>query len=536
MKKLNHFILGIITTVVLFGCGSSAAILSTPIENIDNTPLKYTELSESESKNWMHLDLVSDTIPGMSIDKAYNQVIKNKKGQTVIVAVIDTGIDTNHEDLDDVIWVNKKEIPNNNKDDDNNGYVDDIHGWNFLGDTYDEQFEYVRLLVSGNTSHPRYAEAQAEYNKEYQEYSTLKTQYDQIVQQIVASDKAVAKHLNNDNYTKEEVFAIKTTDQALLRDVSVIKQTYGFGIGSIKETIDAINNDLKNINERLNVHLNKSLKGRKTGDNPDDFSQIAYGNKNVSPPIKKEFHGTHVAGVIAAERNNGKGMNGVANNVKIMALRTVPNGDEYDKDVALAIKYAVDNGAKIINASFGKYYSPHSDKVQEALVYAAKNDVLFVSSAGNEGLDIDKKPSFPNDQKRDGSEIIDTYLSVGAINSKYGSNLVASFSNYGKKNVDVFAPGYQIYSPKPNNEYDFIDGTSFAAPAVSGIAALIRSYYPKLTAAQVKQIIMDSGLQLPAKVTVPGSQNSVKSFGELSKSSKLVNAYNALIMASKISN
>ncbi|MCK0108240.1 S8 family peptidase [Flavobacteriaceae bacterium S0825] len=536
MKKLNLFILGILTMTLLFGCGSSAAILSTPIENIDNTPLKYTELSENESKNWMHLDLMKDTIPGMSVNKAYSEIIKNKKGQTVIVAIIDAGIDTKHEDLDDVIWINKKEIPNNNKDDDKNGYVDDIHGWNFLGDTYDEQFEYVRILVSGDKSHPRYAEAQAEYNKEYQEYSSLKAQYDQIIQQVVASHQAISKHLKKEDYTKEEVLAIKTTDQSLLRDVSVIKQTYGFGIGDIKETIEAFKNDLSQINDRLNVNLNKSLKGRKTGDDPNDFTQTTYGNNNVNPVKKEELHGTHVAGVIAAERNNGKGMNGIANHVKIMALRAVPNGDEYDKDIALAIKYAVDNGAKIINASFGKYYSPHSDKVQEALVYAADNDVLFVGSAGNESLDLDKKPSYPNDQKNDGSEIMDTYLSVGATDSKYGSNLVASYSNYGKKNVDVFAPGSQIYSPKPNNEYDFIDGTSFAAPAVSGVAALIRSYYPKLTAVQVKQIIMDSGLQLPAKVTVPGSQNSVKSFGELSKSSKLVNAYNALIMASKISN
>ena len=536
MKKLNLFIVSIVTITLFIGCGSSTAILSTPIENIDNTPLKYTDLTEDESKNWLHLDLVKDTIPGMSVNKAYSEIIKNKKGTTVVVAVIDAGIDTNHEDLDGVIWVNKKEIPNNNKDDDKNGYVDDINGWNFLGDTYDEQLEYVRIIASGNKKNPRYAEAQAEYNKEHQEYSALKTQYDQIIQQVVSSDKAVSKHLKKENYSKEEVFAIKATNESLQRDVSVIKQTYGFGIGDIKETIEAFKNDLSQINERLNINLNKNLKGRKTGDNPNDFSQIVYGNNNVNPTKKEELHGTHVAGVIAAERNNGKGMNGVANNVKIMALRTVPNGDEYDKDVALAIRYAVDNGAKIINASFGKYYSPHSDKVHEALIYASENDVLFVGSAGNEGLDLDIKPSFPNDQKNDGSEIIDTYLSVGAIDSKYGSNLVASYSNYGKKNVDVFAPGSQIYSPKPNNEYDFIDGTSFAAPVVSGLAALIRSYYPKLTAVQVKQIIMDSGLQLPAKVTVPGSQNSVKSFGELSKSSKLVNAYNALIMASKISN
>lgn len=533
MKIFNKlFAIGLIS-ITIYGCGT-AAIISTPIENIDNTPTKFNDLSEAEERSWGHLDLVKDTIPGMSVDKAYNEIIKNRKGKTVIVAVIDSGIDIGHEDLDDVIWVNRDEIPNNGKDDDNNGYVDDIHGWNFLGDTYNEQMEYVRLLASENKEHPQYAEAQQEYQKEHQKYSQLKAQYQMIIKQINESDKAIAGHLKKQEYTKAEVDSIKSDDEALMRHASIIKQTYTFGLGSVTETKDALNKDLNQIKDYTDFYLNKNHTGRKTNDDPDDFSQTIYGNANVNPSVKEESHGTHVAGIIAAERNNGKGANGVANNVRIMALRTVPNGDEYDKDVALAIRYAVDNGAKIINASFGKYYSPHSEKVKEALVYASENDVLFVHGAGNESLNLDKKENYPNDNDANGNEFIDTFLSVGATEPKYGTDIIASYSNYGKKNVDVFAPGSKIYSTYPEKEYEFAQGTSMASPAVAGVAALIRSYYPKLTAAQVKQVIIDSGLPLKAKVILPDG-SGVKPFADLSKSGKLVNAYNALILANKIS-
>lgn len=536
MKRiLRPLFLLAFTSIIVYSCGSTA-IISTPIANIDNTPTKFNDLTEAEEKAWGHLDLIKDTIPGMSINKAYDEIIKSRKGKTVVVAVIDAGIDTKHEDLKNVMWVNKKEVPNNGKDDDNNGFVDDIHGWNFLGNTYDEQFEYVRLLTSGDTDNPRYNEAQEKYSEEFQKYSTMKVQYEAILKQVTESHNAVAKHLNKEDYTKEEVNEIKTTDQALMRNVSVIKQTYGFGIGSITETIDALNKDLNAvIKPHTNFYLNKELKGRKTGDDPNDFSQIGYGNGNVNPAVKDESHGTHVAGIIAAERNNGIGMNGVANNVQIMSLRVVPNGDEYDKDVALAIRYAVDNGAKVINASFGKYYSPHDDKVEEALAYASQNDVLFVHGAGNESLNLDKKENFPNDNDKTGNEFIDTFLSVGATTQKYGADIIATYSNYGIKNVDVFAPGSNIYSTYPESEYSPQNGTSMAAPAVTGIAALIRSYYPKLSAAQVKQIIMDSGLPLKAKVIVPGGSTQAKPFADLSKSGKLVNAYNALILANTVS-
>lgn len=534
MKTIKKIVASLFLSALFYGCGSTADILSTPIENIDTSPLKVSELTETEKKQWGHLDLVQDTIPGMSVNKAYDEVIKNKKGKKVIVAVIDSGIDIDHEDLDDVIWTNEDEIPNNGIDDDNNGYIDDVHGWNFLCEGYNEQLEFVRILASGDTSNPDYARAQAEYDEEYPKWMSRKTQYEQIYQQIKGADALLSKHIGKETYTKEDVNAINTDDEAVNQAKQMAQYMFNNGMDSMADAINEIESGLKSINERLNYNLNKTFNGRVNGDDPNDLSTKYYGNANVKPSNKDESHGTHVAGIIAAERNNGKGVNGVANNVEIMPIRTVPNGDEYDKDVALAIRYAVDNGAKIINGSFGKSYSPHSDWVRDAIVYAAKNDVLFVHAAGNDSKDVDTEPNYPDDNV-DGKEVADNYIRVGALAPKYGSSMVASFSNYGKNNVDVFAPGAQIYSTTPENEYQTKGGTSMAAPAVAGVAALIRSYYPNLTAAQVKQVIMDSGLALNTKVIVGGDSNDVRPFADLSKSAKIVNAYNALIMAAKIS-
>lgn len=525
------FLITAIAAVLLNSCGGGSAttVLSTPIENIDTTPLKEKELTENEKHNWGHLDLVNDTIPGMSVDKAYSEIIKGQAGQTVIVAVIDSGIDIDHEDLDGVIWTNTKEIPNNGIDDDKNGYIDDIHGWNFLGDAYDEQLEFVRLLASGDTKNPRFKEAQAEYDKDYAETSQTKQNIDGLVQQIPPAQDALRKHLGKDTYTKEDVMKIKTEDEA----VNQAKQMQLF-LYDRDLTLEKLNEYSTAYAERLNYNFNKDFKGRKTGDNPDIFNdKPGYGNGNVKPVKKSESHGTHVAGIIAAERNNGKGANGVANNVKIMSVRAVPNGDEYDKDVALAIRYAVDNGAKVINTSFGKYYSPHSDWVREAIAYAGKKDVLIVNASGNEGQDLDKKDVYPNDAIGVGAEVSATFLSVGALAPKYGSDMVAGFSNYGKVNVDVFAPGAKVYSTTPENEYDTKGGTSMAAPAVAGVAALVRSYFPKLSAAQVKQLLMDSGLPVKSKVVVGGDANDVRGFETLTKSGKMVNAFNALVMAAQ---
>ncbi|MGF1555803.1 S8 family peptidase [Paucihalobacter sp.] len=536
MKNLKHLFLSLVVAGLLLGCGATGAIISTPIENIDSSPLKVSALSENEKQNWGHKDLVKDTIPGMSVEKTYAELIKNRKGNKVIVAVIDSGIDIDHEDLRGVIWTNKKEIPNNGKDDDGNGYVDDIHGWNFLGDAYNEQLEFVRLLASGDTSDPRYAEAEKEYEEEYNKYTGYKTQYDQIALQVSSADETLKAHFKKDDYTKEEVNAIKTEDQALMQAVGLAKYVYGLDMASLSAFKKELNDGLTQINERLNYNLNKDFRGRTTGDDINDITDTNYGNGNVKPIKKAESHGTHVSGIIAAVRNNNLGANGVANNVEIMAIRAVPNGDEYDKDIALAIRYAVDNGAKIINASFGKSYSPHSDWVMDALKYAGDNDVLFVHAAGNDGKDLDSNHNFPNDAINNGPEITNTVITVGSLSSKYGSNLVSGFSNYGKINVDIFAPGDQIYSTMPENEYEFQGGTSMAAPGVAGIAALIRSYYPSLSAAQVKEAILQSGLALNTKVVVGGETSDVRPFADLSKTGKMASAYNAFILASQMAN
>ncbi|MDX1332385.1 MAG: S8 family serine peptidase [Robiginitalea sp.] len=285
--------------------------------------------------------------------------------------------------------------------------------------------------------------------------------------------------------------------------------------------------------------MNVDFNGREVvGDDPYDINSRGYGNGDPMNRVEDESHGTHVAGIIAAERANGLGVDGVADHVRIMSVRAVPDGDEYDKDVALAIRYAVDNGARIINASFGKSYSPNKEWVYEAIKYAAKNNVLIVHAAGNDGLNLDDpaNPNYPNDQEATGPEFADNVLTVGSLDSSYGAEMVSSFSNYGASNVDIFAPGGGIYSTMPNNEYTFQGGTSMAAPAVSGIAALILSRFPKLSAVQVKKIIMQSGLPVKTPVILAGDSELSKPFSETSRSGKIANAYNALILADQVAN
>ena len=529
MKYNKTFLVAyILIAFFLISCGGSP-LISTPVENIDASPLKVLELTNAEKENWGHLDLEKDTIPGMGVDRAYAEILKGKKGKKVIVAIIDSGIDINHEDLDGVIWTNKNEIPYNGKDDDNNGYVDDVHGWNFLGDTYNEQLEMTRLVASGDTSSQRFAEAKADVEKSYNEALQTKKNIDALLQRIPPAQETLKKHLEKNDYTKDDVRRINpdTEDLGQAKGLQMFLYNNNLNLNQIKEIGESYN-------DQLNYNYNVNFKGRKTGDNPDDFNdKPGYGNGNVKPVKKSESHGTHVAGIVAAKRNNGKGANGVANNVEIMSIRAVPNGDEYDKDIAKAIRYAVDNGALIINGSFGKSYSPHSDWVREAIKYAADKDVLIVHAAGNDSNDIDIEPNFPADNI-DGFEIAENYISVGALAPICGSGMVAGFSNYGDINVDVFAPGAQVYSTTPENEYDTKGGTSMAAPAIAGLAALLRSQYPKLTAVQVKKVILNSGLKLTTKVVVGGDASNVQPFSNLSKTGRIANAYNALIMASKL--
>lgn len=529
---ISRSLFGFSASLLLMGCGATT-LVTTPIENIDTTPLKISDLTEAEKKNWGHLDLVSDTIPGMSVDKAYKEIIGTKKGQKVIVAVLDSGIDLKHEDLDGVLWTNKRERAGDGKDNDNNGYIDDIHGYNFLGESYNEQLEAARIVKLKLGDAAMQAKAKTKVETDYAKAVQNKQQYEQILQGVKNADTAVKKHLGKSNYTKKDVSGIKPEDEAMQQHKGVLMQMYTFA-DTISEVFEELEGGIKHFSDQANYNYNINFDGRKVvGDKPYDITDTKYGNGNPQSRSKDESHGTHVAGIIAAERNNGKGVNGVANNVQIMSIRAVPNGDEYDKDIALGIRYAVDNGAKIINGSFGKGFSPNAQWVYDAIKYAAEKDVLFIHAAGNDGANLDDpaNPNFPNDQVDNGPEIADNVITVGALDPKYGSEMVASYSNYGKVNVDVFAPGTDIYSTYPNNEYEYSPGTSMAAPAVAGVAALIRSQYPKLTASQVKKIIMQSGLAPNAKVILGGDTTKVSKLEEISTSGKIVNAYNALIMA-----
>ena len=496
---------------------------------------KKGALTENELKRWSHLDLDKDSIPGMSVDRVYSELLKGKTSTPVIVGIVDSGVDIEHEDLKSVIWTNKKEIPGNKIDDDKNGYVDDIYGWNFLGNSTKENYEYERIIKNKKlVDEATYLKAKAINDKKIEEANQTKFQIELALNGTKKADETLIKLLGKPNYTAEELDAIESKDQEVIQSIAIMKQmlAYGLSVADLKKEIE------KELESYIRVQSGENLKTnyrKVVGDNPDDIKDTKYGDNNVMGPDKEEIlHGTHVAGIVAQVRNNKIGGDGIANNVQILTVRAVPDGDEYDKDIALGIRYAVDNGAKVINGSFGKAFSPHKQWVYDAIKYAESKDVLIVHAAGNDAKDIDKEDNFPNDSDDKVTEFADNMITVGALNYEYGTNVVADFSNYGKLNVDVFAPGVKIYASTPNNTYQFLQGTSLAAPNVAGVAALIRSYYPTLTAKQVKHILMDSGTAIKSSVAVGGDPDKSRLFSALSQSGKMVNAYNAMVMAEKL--
>lgn len=538
MKFLNSIIF-IATFTFLFGSCKTISKIPVPNPSTYNVTAtaKKVPLTDEEIKYWSHSDLVTDSIPGMSIDKAY-AFLQGKKGVEVVVGVVDSGTDLLHEDLKDVAWVNEKEIPSNGIDDDKNGYVDDINGWNFLGSIYKEHLEYQRIVKDPSIAdEASVKEATKFYDEKVAAAKSNEKRYGQMLKMVSNADDAISKHLSKSDYSKDDVTKIETENTALKQSIEVAKQMYGFGLSSLTQAKQELSKLVESASSMLSGEDLKKEYRSVLGDDPNTMDNISYGDAATGHSTKDEAHGTHVSGIIAASRNNKLGMNGVATNVKIMAVRAVPDGDEYDKDVALGLRYAVDNGAKVINTSFGKGFSPKKEWVYEAILYAASKDVLIVNAAGNDGKNLDVEKTYPNDSRDLVTEISDNVLTVGAMSANYDENLPASFSNYGKINVDVFAPGVQIYSTIPDGEYAKFNGTSMAAPSTAGVAALLRSYYPKLSASQVKHILMNSGTMIDFDVIKPGSSSREKPagekvpFSELSVSGRVVNAYNALKMA-----
>ena len=508
---------------------------------------------ESPVANWQNLDLKADGVFGISTEKAYKEILKNKISSPVVVAVIDGGVDTLHEDLKEVLWINSKEIPGNGIDDDKNGYIDDIHGWNFIGsataNVNHDNLEVVRLI---NKLQPKYASAlnstpfTEEERKEFQMYQKLVTDYMAKLQSAQMGyqnttmikrylDEILAK-LGKENPTADDFSDYKAANDMESQVIKFIKPE--LKKRDFKKFYDELKEGITYYDTQIKYHLNVDFDPRKdsVGDDYSNSNERYYGNNDVTGPDAD--HGTHVAGIIGAVRNNEIGIMGVASDVKIMVLRTVPDGDERDKDVANSIRYAVDNGAKILNMSFGKAYSWDKKVVDEAVKYAVSKGVLLVHAAGNDGKNTEKEDNFPNRLFTDSTGVTmgtaQGWIEVGASGWKNDDELVASFSNYGGKTVDVFAPGVKVNSTMPGSTYKENDGTSMAAPVVSGLAALIWSYYPHFTALQVKDIIMSSVEKVDQKVKIKeeGSTRRV-SMNEISVTGGIVNAYKALKLAEK---
>ena len=542
MSPIKINTLSTFALLVLAGCSATLQAQTSSTKEMITAPLavvKKAPVSENELKRWSHLDLVKDSIPGMSVDRAYAELLQGKKGVKVIVGIVDSGVDIEHPDLQGMIWTNPKEIPGNGIDDDKNGFIDDIHGWNFLGDAVHENLEMTRIVKKGDDGSAEYKNALAQYEEKSKKVLEDKQQVDFLID----VHNTIKKELNKTDYKLEDLSKITSTDPKVARSKMIMTQILT-NAGPTFNPEAELEDYRESVYDQFNYNLNKEYDGRKiVGDNPEDIKDNHYGNNVVFGPDKeKALHGTHVAGIIAQIRGNDLGGDGVSNNVEILTVRAVPDGDEYDKDIALAIRYAVDNGAKVINGSFGKSFSPHKKWVYDAIKYAAKKDVLIVHAAGNDGYNIDKKENinYPNDSEDNVKEFANNVITIGAINKSYGETVVAPFSNFGKINVDVFAPGEEIYATVPNNKYKYLQGTSMASPNAAGVAALIRSYYPKLKAAQVKQILMDSGVALPSMVILgenpnPDEKPVAVSSAESSRTGKMVNAYNALLMAEKMS-
>lgn len=530
------------------------AFMFTTAQQVQTNEPNAEELAK---RNWFHANFATDSIYGTASKAAYEYAeSKGLKPSPVIVGVLDSGVEITHEDLKNVLWTNLDEIPGNGIDDDKNGYIDDLHGWNFIGGADGshvnaDNLEITRLVREGmnlfetkdqftnETNIKKYPEKYAAYKdmkiEVEEKLASAKMMIANFETQIAGlrdmfntfateygPDKEITEEgLKNYNPTNPQIMGLK---QGFMATLGTDRAGEVFG-NTPNSMIADIEKDLKD-NKALNYyksqlnHYDVNFDSRKiVGDNYEDKTERYYGNNDVDGP--DSFHGSHVAGIIAAENGNDIGIDGIARNVKIMAVRTVPDGDERDKDVANAIRYAVDNGAKILNMSFGKAYSPEKELVWDAIKYATEKDVLLIHAAGNDNKDIDIESNFPTNY-RDGKEWSNTWLTVGA-SSRYNDKVKASFSNFGVEHVDIFGPGVEIYSTVPKNTYDWAQGTSMAAPAVAGVAAMVWSYYPRLSATQVRQILMDSGNEHP-------------DLKGMSKNAKIVDALKALKLAEKVVN
>ncbi len=510
--------------------------------------------TDSVPANWFNLDYQTDGVMGISTEKAYKTLLKGKKSTPVIVGVLDGGVDVFHEDLKDVVWINPKDSIGNGKDNDGNGYINDKYGWNFIGNANGEnvQFDNLELTRQLRELDKRFAnvtpatELSAKDRKAFLAYQKMVVSYKNKLEEAKMGQFSYDALKRNLDAVVREIG--KKPEEITLSDLENYhpkSNNQRIALGYAKEEIQAngfakfyedITEGAKYFNNQVDYHLNKEYDSRPiVGDNYENAKERFYGNADVKGP--DALHGSHVAGIIGAKRNNNIGIDGVADNVKILTVRLVPDGDERDKDVANAIRYATDNGAKVLNMSFGKSYAHNKQTVDEAIKYAESKDVLMIHAAGNDSEDNDIEPNFPmkyyTNAKGDTTGVANSWITVGATGLYPDTELLAEFSNYGKNSVDVFAPGIKINSTVPDSKYKEEQGTSMAAPVVAGLAAMIRSYYPELTAVETKQIILES-VEKPdqlVRVKVGETATKMARLADISVTGGIVNAYNAILKA-----
>jgi len=530
-----------------------ALMASLPFYTFAQADSASSETKKVAPNDWHELDRATTGYYGISLGKAYD-FLKGRKSKTIVVAVIDSGVDTLQEDLKPILWHNPGEIPGNGIDDDHNGYVDDVYGWNFIGgkdgrnvhqDSYEAARIYWKLKDKYDNKTVDTTTMNAAQKAEYATFLRAKDdvtkgidpaellQMQRILPVLEKGDSVIQKDLGKTEFTGKDVQGYTSQDP----DAKIAAAIY-LNMAKANKNYDISNTDIL---DYLRGQIRKgeaastppeNFRDEIVKDNPNDINDRYYGNNDVMAGTPS--HGTHCSGIIAAVRNNGLGMNGIADNVRIMMVRAVPDGDEHDKDIANAIRYAVDNGAEVISMSFGKGFSPQKSWVDDAVKYAQSKGVLLVHAAGNDAKNIDSTENFPNPVFLDGSGVAKNFITVGASGDATNGGFTASFSNYGKKSVDVFAPGVNIYSTLPGgNKYGAMSGTSMATPVVAGVAALILEYFPDLSAEQVKYVIDKSTEPVTEKVKLPGTTDSVN-LADISVTGGEVNAYNAVKLASTL--
>ena len=510
------------------------------------------KMQNNDLKTWYHKDFATTNVYGVNTNNAYKFLeSKGLKPRTVVVGVLDSGVEVDHPGLINNMWKNPNEIPNNGIDDDKNGYVDDIYGWNFIGgktaDVDADNLEVTRIVkeyqeVFEGSDSVKNKVNQAQMPEEYKMYLKSKEIFNtkgdeakrnyQYFKGFNDAIPSIVATMKGKNLTPQNLSSIKPANQEEARNLQILNSiaqdpsNQGKTPKEVEEYLQKeIKGALKHYESQATKHYNLDFDPRAeiVGDDYDNYNEKFYGNNHYEGPDAS--HGTHVSGIIAGYPHGNEVQYGVAHKVaKIMTVRAVPDGDERDKDVANAIRYAVDNGAKILNMSFGKPVSPGKKYVWDAMRYAESKGVLLVKAAGNDNQNLAEHHYFPTSfmKPSDDKPIVSNMIVVGAsTNDK--DFLRAGFSNYNGKMVDVFAPGQEIYSAVPDAKYEYLQGTSMASPVVAGAAAVLWAYMPSLTPQQIKEALVKT----VNKSTVNASTNENNRFDQISVSGGVIDLYKA---------